>query len=530
MASTALDDPEAPPEEESPPTQPKAPSQAPQEPDTEPTAGPQAEPTPEAAQGTPTPQSIVASPQRQAVNRSFAAQGFGAPSADYQGGPLAAPSEEPTAPQSQEDRYKAAHSAEDEAFKQEFFAQNPLKSTFDLPPTPTDRYRVAERRSDMQAAQDQRDQQRQQATAADTAKREAMLAQENQYRASGQKYLKDEKLGVVSPLKDENGQPVFERTGWRTGTNPTTGEPAWMMRDEHGQRQFKAPPIVSDPTGASDNAHYRMPDGTVVDSGKTLEQLAASTDYNTQRQALAGITKRNSARRQQALQAMEATTALARQPFIETSAAAEDAANRAADAGTRADAEQDPERKAQLLAQQQMAQTEADQLHAQVAPGGDLYHQNYAAQKQFALARVDHALKTYIDQQAEIEARAKAQGNDPAKDPTWQSNQQAIQTYQAAYDKGNADLKRIQTIQANRPKPLAPPPPAQPAAPAAQPAAAPTNAAPPPPSLPQDLHQSWASAGPMDRLKMIFGSKGYGQTEAQAAQPMVGSEAAGESD
>lgn len=43
----------------------------------------------------------------------------------------------------------------------------------------------------------------------------------------------------------------------------------------------------------------------------------------------------------------------------------------------------------------------------------------------------------------------------------------------------------------------------------------------------RDLQQTWAKVEPWDRLKMMFGSKGYGDNVAEGAAPIIGSEAAG---
>lgn len=45
--------------------------------------------------------------------------------------------------------------------------------------------------------------------------------------------------------------------------------------------------------------------------------------------------------------------------------------------------------------------------------------------------------------------------------------------------------------------------------------------------VPDPLKQQWAQATTAQRLGMLFGSKGYGQTEVQGASPIIGSEAAG---
>lgn len=47
------------------------------------------------------------------------------------------------------------------------------------------------------------------------------------------------------------------------------------------------------------------------------------------------------------------------------------------------------------------------------------------------------------------------------------------------------------------------------------------------PQRADDLKAKFASASPLGRLKMMFGSEGYGQTEVEGALPMIGSEVAG---
>lgn len=43
----------------------------------------------------------------------------------------------------------------------------------------------------------------------------------------------------------------------------------------------------------------------------------------------------------------------------------------------------------------------------------------------------------------------------------------------------------------------------------------------------RDLQQTWAKSEPWDRLKMMFGSHGYGDNAVESSSPMIGSEAAG---
>src|SRR5580658_7079728 len=470
---------------------------------TAPAASPAAAPAPSAE---PTPQQVVASPDRDAVNRSFGAQGLGAPSADYKGPPLAPPAEE-EAPvqQAPEDRRAAARKTLEDQTVADWKAANPFKTSFDAAPRPTDQqYAQAERESDIDAQRQERQQLTDQQRGAEMQRRQANSDQEAQYRGAGQQFFKDElgnlrprlepgrnrqlfhKTGWLAAQDPETGHPIFKhdlrnlrpilapgknrppfhKTGWQTAQDPQTGQPAWAMRDQYGQRQYRQPPIVANPDLSDDNAHFKMPDGTTVDSGRKLEDFAQSSDFNIKKQALAQITKRNAARHKQALVPMEELANQTNQEFTQAQIQRDNYVSQVANLKAMADAEPDPAKKDAYASQQAQLIQAHDALDSQLKPGGALFLKNDTAQKELRLAKARQIYQAYTDQNNEIEARVRQNGGKPEDDPTWKTNQQAMQQWQGLIgQKAQESQNRLQAA-ASTSQPLAAPgtpPGAQPA-------------------------------------------------------------------
>ena len=467
------------------------------------------------------------------VAKSFAAQGFGAPSADYkgpalppQGTPAAASAPEAQPDQTQGERYHDAYAQADEDWKKEYDAQHPFATSFDRPPTPTDRYAAAERESDraelgrrQQAIADQRDQQRQ-----------ANDAREAQLRGNGQQFYKDAEGNLQPVIDSESGRPLYHETAWEEGQNPKTGEVALTKRDKFGQRQFKAPQLVANPDHTDDQLYYQMPDGSTKPAGK-IEDLVKSPDFRTARMATRAMAQRRQAEWKEAIAPMEGAAADAGAAFDEATMTHDTLAQQSADLGTQIDqlstdprlgqkqggilgfgAHLSPEA-TQLQSQLDAAQKQKDvidgqleQVRASIKPGGDLFTANRKAKLNLQVFKAKAQHDSYQDMAEERLMILKQQGQDPDKDATLQSIRAAQAQYKDAISHFSGLAQQQATIDQQR----------QQAAPAAAPPPGPAGT---PPETPTPAcHPSRARLGPVRTSRTSFARPGLCRV-ARRARP-----------
>jgi hypothetical protein len=112
---------------------------------------------------------------------------------------------------------------------------------------------------DRQARYDEVQQQRQQRQA-EIDQRKARNAEfESDAVPHGKRFRKDP-YGNDLPVVNEKGQQLYKRRSLGIQLHPKTGEPAHVIQDELGQRQFNPLKVVVDPKDQS--LKYQMPDGS----------------------------------------------------------------------------------------------------------------------------------------------------------------------------------------------------------------------------------------------------------------------------
>jgi len=559
------------PGEELTPQPEKAPAQpAPEKPETqaEPAEAP-AQPAPVMPTGTQTPADIT---------RQFAAQGFGTPSAGYKPpAPAAAPA--PVAPEpyeepSQEERYAAAHKQADEAFAKDWSEQNPFKTSFEMPATPAEHYQRAERQSDQETLQARRDA----IGAQQEYQRDVQAQREAQLRGNGQQMYKNEATGTWEPLMDTaSGRPLYHEVPWRDAVD-AKGTPVQEMYDRFHQKQTKALPLEASPDITDEQMYWRKKDGSTVPAGRA-EDLANSPNIQTARAAIRAVGARNSAQWKEAIIPIQMHADQAKDDFETAQAkfdrngvpqpgsefdttplqaridalSADPKFNEEAGGFLSIGAKPTPANQglhaqvAALQAQKQAIDDQAGKAWDSVQPGGQLYWANRQANMEVSLHRAtaEYHATTFLE--AERRAIIKAQALNPDTDATLQS---ILAKKQQLFDAIGFHGKVAQNLAQNRPLPAAPGPitapgavpagnedttpkpppprPAQPTGPVAPiPVSAPAGNQPPPRPGQTTLGRDWEKASPIERLKMIFGTHGYGPTEPEKAPPAIGSEAAG---
>lgn len=453
MPSTAPDDTEVDPGEEMTPPKASAPKPSP-EPDSSTPDKPAAAPgTPEQ----PAPLQPTGSATREDVVKSFAAQGYGAPSADYTGPALPLPKQEPEVetPEARQSRYHDAYKQADAQFRDEWSAQNPFKTSFEAPSTPQDRYQQAARDSDAQVIRG-----RQQAILDQQAQDKYHNDQrEAQMRGTGQKFFRDSTGRVQPIIEPSTGRPIFNETPWGEGVDPKTGQPSLTKTDRYGQRQFKTPQIVSNPDLTDNQLYYKMPDGSTKPAGK-VEDLVNSPDFGVARTAKRVMSQRRSAEWKQAIEPMEGIAADASSQFDTAKEQHDSMAQQSAQLDAQIDnlssnpalgertggilgfgshpTDASMQSQAQLDAlqkQKEELETQAQTLGERIKPGGDLFTANRRATLNLQIFKAKAKHDSYADLADERRLILKQQGiKDPENDPTLQSILQAQSQYRDSID------------------------------------------------------------------------------------------------
>ena len=257
---------------------------------------------------------------------------------------------------------------------------------------------------------------------------------ENQFKATGQKYFRDSQ-GVLQPVTDPTtNQPLFGKSAWSESVNPKTGEPAWEMRDEHGQRQFRAPPLIHNPDLSDNHAYYKMPGGKIVDSGKDLEDFTNHKDPQVRMMAYKQIAVRNAAQRKEAYSQAKALTETQQAPYNLALQRINDLSEAQAQADAAAKTDTDPAQRAADQSSSQSYNAHIAALRAQIAPGSKLYHDNYAAGKNLQLLKAQHDLAAFQESAAARQEALRQNPNNPAAQQAYQNLQAQIEQQKAAVD------------------------------------------------------------------------------------------------
>lgn len=316
-------------------------------------------------------------------------------------------------------RAKQARQDADTAYAGQVNERDPFRNSFEaLPALPAANYRTAVSQADQEYRQQQVDQRR-----SDIADRAAfnskMLAQ---YKSSGQQYYTDPETGRLTPVLEEGTKrPLFHKTGWQQGEGPD-GKPTLQMRDQYGQRQFKAAPIVAGVDPSDEQMYYRMPDGTTTPAGK-IDDFINHPNYNIAKAARSAKTAHLKAVHQQALEPMKEVAGQMSDQYQQGQNQRDELSTQLA----QATAARDNSTGNQPMVDGYNAtitqlQQQIDGLNASLKPGGQLHMQKDRASRQYDIARRQAVLEIYKSQNDEIAARLKQEGRDPATDPTIKAN------------------------------------------------------------------------------------------------------------
>lgn len=306
----------------------------------------------------------------------------------------------------------------DRRFREHVLQQDPFTFSNAIPATPQQLYAHGVQLANQEYQQ--------QAIAARQQKRDDTEAYNSKvladYLGRGVQHYTDPASGRIVPVIDPQGRTLFHPTDWEEAVHPKTGQPVLMKRDQYGQRQFKDMPVVAPLDPTDDKLYFKTPSGEMREAGN-IDDMVGSPNYNVARVALAANKRRIQAVHQQALvpmkelvdqtsenlkAAQDRRDELTRQLLQATQLRDENVEDAALSAGYDATATQ--------LKQQ------LDEVNAQIGPKGTLAMTANAARRHYDVARRKAVLDVYKAQNAEIAGRLRAEGKDPATDPTYQAN------------------------------------------------------------------------------------------------------------
>lgn len=414
----------------------------------------------------------------------------------------------------------------------EFEQAHPFNLSTDRPPVPTNRYRQAEAtvleqdRTDAMAQRAQEIARRRQQTTDTEAFNSKARAQ---YEGSGQlSYIDPLTKRLVPVLEPWTNRPLF-KVGDKSIGQDRQGLPAIIQRDKYGQQQYRRPPLKASEDPLEGQLYADLGDGQSVPY-MSVDDALKHPDIQIRRQGMVADRARKNAlraaseeERKNALAPLEGAVTSAdlqikkakdrRDELDQSMKELENAIGGAAqtEAETTGLIMKTPTQRAlvakkindQRRAQLSGLQTEADAIDESLKPRGALSGVKADAESKRAVFKAQAIIATYDDQIGMLQDRMKSGGGNPEKDA------KTLATMQAAR-KAIAD-----GLEAHTPQP--PPPVVQPEA----------GPAPVANIHPDQLPAEWAKSSPMERLKMLFGVRGYGQNEVEGAVPMIGSEAAG---
>jgi len=307
-----------------------------------------------------------------------------------------------------------------------------------------------------QTAENQFQFQRQQEVAKrrqDIAQSRADLANYNsqqlaKFTANGQRHYVDPASGKVTPVLDEQGRPQFTPTKWELTQHPKTGQPALMMRDRFGQRQFKEPQVVAPLDPTDDNMYHQLPDGTLSDkpAGK-ISDLAQSPNYRIAKVALAAQKRNIHAKHQEALAGSKALLDDATASLNDVRTQRDDLDSQIADTEKLFATTTDQTKLDALTATLQQQNEQRDALNERIKPNGDLGNMVSRNRAAYVAARAAQAVDTYRAQEAEIAAAVKARGGKLEDDPAYKDNLRNIQINEQLKNSAEAELQKTTALQ-----------------------------------------------------------------------------------
>lgn len=270
------------------------------------------------------------------------------------------------------------------------------------------------------------------------ADREAKL------RGTGQKFYTDA-YGVVQPVLDPRGRPLYTPTAWTPSKHPKTGAPVKEMRDQYGQRQFKEYPLVTTDDPRDMQMHWNV-DGEFVPA-MSIEDAIKQGGAIGKKARTAQLQKLRGQKEQEVAQSFQEKSAV----DLEAQTAASNA--EAMLARSEALAQTNP-------AESQKLATEAYAIQDSLNPKtGELAFRKQLAAAKHAVASARANRDGYELNQQAIADRLMERGIDPETDPLYQSNKRGYDTFQKGLATAEQALANIEGLR-NAP---VPPPPAAPA-------------------------------------------------------------------
>lgn len=276
---------------------------------------------------------------------------------------------------------------------------------------------------------------------------------EAQMRGSGQKFYKDS-FGVLQPvLEEETGKALFNTSPREMGVNPDTGEPAWVSRDQYGEKKYSRPPIVAGTDPDDTKMYYNFGSGQLAPAGE-ISDLIKHPDITVARAAMKAKHSQDSAKWKEAIAPMK--------DIVAQSALAYDSASAQRDAlkgqiddinqqlgaidpnsltetqggilgigGTPTDnAMKATSQQNALMSKLDALTKQHDALDAQVKAGGALWRQREQAKNSLQMFQLKSQHDAYSNAAQERRAIVESQGGDPDKDPKLQSILQAKNYYE----------------------------------------------------------------------------------------------------
>lgn len=322
-------------------------------------------------------------------------------------------------------------------------------------------YRQAEQQSDREYQQSQVEQRRQRMIQNQQAQAQA--------QATGQKMTRDANGNLVPELEPRTNRPLYHSTPWSVGKDPKTGEPALTMIDQYGQRQFKAPKVVSSPDLTDNQLYYQMPDGTQQPAGN-IDELTKHPNFTIARQAMQAARARRAAIWKEATAPLEdvatqASTAydLAKQRNDDLQTQADQLQEKLGSysenqlnetqggilgigGSPTANAQKAQTEKAAVESQLGQIQAEQAKIAEQLKPGGQLHRAQQQARIDLAIFKAKAAHDNYADLADERRAILRSQGKSEAGDATLQSILQAQQTYGAAISRYGSAMQKTANL------------------------------------------------------------------------------------
>lgn len=307
--------------------------------------------------------------------------------------------------------------------------------------------------------------------------------------------------GDLKPVVEaETGREVYTEADLGVGKD-AQGRPGKIRRNRYGETEHKRAPLRQSENPLEGNLLYDMGDGQ-SEMGPTFEEALKDPDVQVRR--MAAVAKKA----QQVAQ--DKHESLVEEDELRKGIGTTDIALRSANvAMQRAQAEL-----SQVTKQiETMAVTGAvdpalydrkEQLDASLKVGGEIHGAVQLAEANKGMAKAKADLIVGDKKIAILQGRIGTPGErdgDPERLQYLLDSKGAL---------GRAINKEIPKLLKGTPAPAAP-------------------AAPAKPDLvhPDKLPAEWAKSSPIERLKMMFGVKGYGRNEVEGAAPMIGSEAAG---